>query len=95
MNDIIAQTNGLLRKEHYLAGFTIDLDDHTQTVKRHGEIARTVDGQKMFYSFMTDPSLIYKDIEAIIETEKAVQIEASEVLSTMHGEYRKQYGGVR
>jgi len=74
---IIAQNNGLLPKEFNLHGFTIDVDDHVQTVKRNGRVSKTIDGKDMRYTWHTDPVDIYKDIASIIETEKAVSIEVS------------------
>jgi hypothetical protein len=34
----ISSREGLLRKEHYLAGFSLNLDDHVITLRRHGEV---------------------------------------------------------
>jgi hypothetical protein len=61
--------NGLLRKDHYLAGFTLDLDDHVITVRRHGQVWERYGGR-------TDPQVIFHDIDQVIEMGKAVQFEA-------------------
>lgn len=83
MTNSISQNNGLLPKIFTQHGFTIDLDDHVQIVRRHGEIATNINGQSMVYGYRTDPRTIYEDIAAVIEIEKAVTF------------YRGATGGLR
>jgi hypothetical protein len=62
----IAQ-NGLLRKDHYQAGFTLDMDDHVMTLKRYGKVIE-------HFGFYTPLEQVHEYLDHAIEEEKAVTI---------------------
>jgi hypothetical protein len=65
---------GFLRKEHYLAGYTVDLEDHVITLRRNGQV---ID----HYGINTPIETIHHDVDQMVEREKAFQIEAVSVIA--------------
>lgn len=80
--------NGLLRKEHYLAGFVAQIDDHVITIERHGRLFNR-------YGIHTPAEDIFKDLDTEIENDKAFAVEMTDINRTSHEEFRKRYGAVR
>ncbi len=63
-----ASYSGLLRKDQYQAGYTVDLDDHVIILRRFGEVIQV-------YGTNTPMQTIHNDIDQTLEFEKAVAVE--------------------